>query len=118
MSSIARVARWSVFALVGATAAAHAQSPKPMTLDDLLGAVRVTEPAVSPDGRLVAYVLTTTYLQTGKRNADIYTVAADGRGAPKLFAGGNGSQRTPRFTPDSRQIAFISDADGAPQVYV
>ena len=97
---------------------AGAQSAKPMTLDDLLGAVRVTEPAVSPDGRLVAYVRTTTDLQTGKRNADIYTVAADGSAAPKLFAGGNGSQRTPRFTPDSRQIAFISDADGAAQVYV
>ena len=117
MSSSARsiVAGFSILAFASA---AGAQSTKPMTLDDLLGAVRVTEPAVSPDGRLVAYVRTTTDLQTGKRNADIYTVAADGSGAPKLFAGGNGSQRTPRFSRDSRQIAFISDADGAAQVYV
>jgi len=118
MSSSGRVARWSFLALIVAAVHAHAQSSRPMTLDDLLGAVRVTEPTVSPDGRLVAYVRTTTDLQTGKRNADIYTVGADGSAAPKLFAGGNGSQRTPRFSPDSRQIAFISDADGAAQVYV
>jgi dipeptidyl aminopeptidase/acylaminoacyl peptidase len=117
MSSSARSIA-SGLSILAFASAAGAQSTKPMTLDDLLGAVRVTEPAVSPDGRLVAYVRTTTDLQTGKRNADIYTVAADGSGAPKLFAGGNGSQRTPRFSRDSRQIAFISDADGAAQVYV
>jgi len=95
-----------------------AQSTKPMTLDDLLGVVRVTEPALSPDGRLVAYVRTTTDLQSGKRNADIYTVPSDGSSAPKLFAGGDGPQHSPRFSPDSRQIAFISETDGGAQVYV
>ena len=118
MKSRARVARWSLFALMCASAPALAQSPRPMALDDLLGAIRVSEPALSPDGRLVAYVRTTTDLQTGKRNADIYTVPSDGSSAPKLFAGGDGAQRTPRFSPDSRQIAFISDADGTAQVYV
>jgi dipeptidyl aminopeptidase/acylaminoacyl peptidase len=107
-----------VLSILTVASAAVAQSTKPMALDDLLGAVRVTEPALSPDGRLVAYVRTTTDLQTGKRNADIYLVPADGSSAPTLFAGGDGPQRTPRFSPDSRQIAFISEADGTAQVYV
>jgi len=89
-----------------------------MTLDNLLGAIRVTEPALSADGRLVAYVRTTTDLQTGRRNGDIYVVPADGSAAPKLFAGGSSAESTPQFSPDSRQIAFISSRDGASQVYV
>src|SRR5690348_13686880 len=110
---------FTILALTVGVAPAHAQSPRAMALDDLLTAVRVTEPAISPDGRLVAYVRTTTDLQTGKRNGDIYVVPADGSSPPKLFAGGDGAQRTPQFSPDSRQIAFISSqGDGVAQVYV
>jgi dipeptidyl aminopeptidase/acylaminoacyl peptidase len=95
-----------------------AQSQRPMTIDDLLAAIRVTEPALSPDGQQVAYVRTTTDLQTGRRNGDVYLVAADGASPPKLFAGGNTAESTPQFLRDGRQIAFISARDGAPQVYV
>jgi dipeptidyl aminopeptidase/acylaminoacyl peptidase len=96
----------------------QAQSGRPMTLNDLLTAIRVTEPALSPDGQLVAYVRTTTDLTTGKRNGDIYVVPADGSSPPKLVIGGTASESTPTFLHDSKQIAFISSRDGAPQVYV
>src|SRR5262245_20514392 len=96
----------------------QAQSGRPMTLNDLLTAIRVTEPALSPDGQLVAYVRTTTDLTSGKRNGDIYVVPADGSSAPTLLIGGSASESTPRFLHDSKQIAFISPRDGAPQVYV
>ena len=57
-----------------------AQSPRrPMTIDDLIGAVRVTDPQLSPDGRRVAFVRTTTDVKSGKRNADIWVVPAEGR---------------------------------------
>jgi len=105
-----------VAAVSGTTS--QAQSGRPMTLNDLLTAIRVTEPALSPDGQLVAYVRTTTDLTTGKRNGDIYLVPADGSSPPKLLVGGSASESTPRFLRDSKQIAFISSRDGAPQVYV
>jgi len=95
-----------------------AQSQRAMTIDDLLGAIRVTEPALSQDGQQVAYVRTTTDLQTGRRNGDVYLVAADGASPPKLLVGGNASESTPQFLRDGRQIAFISSRDGAPQVYI
>lgn len=101
--------------------AGHAQSPatgRPMAVDDLIGAVRIADPSLSPDGRMVAFVRTTTDLKSGARNADIWSVAADGSGEPKELIGGSRSESGPRFSPDGRRIAFISGRDGAPQVYV
>jgi dipeptidyl aminopeptidase/acylaminoacyl peptidase len=43
-----------------------------MTVQDLLAAIRVSDPQLSPDGRLVAFVRTTADLTSGKRNADIW----------------------------------------------
>ena len=89
-----------------------------MAIDDLIGAVRVTDPQLSPDGSRVLFVRTTTDLKSGDRNADIWTVPADGSGPAKELIGGSTSDNTPRFSPDGRSIAFISTRDGAPQVFV
>src|SRR5262249_22784515 len=61
---------------------------------------------------------TTTDGKTGKRNADIWAVAADGASAPKELVGGDKSENTPRFFADGKHLAFISTRDGAAQVYV
>ena len=87
-----------------------------MALDDLLTAVRVGDPQLSPDGR-VLYVRTTTDLSSGKRNSDIWMVRADGSAAPAPFIASPKSDDSPRFLADGR-VAFISTRDGAPQVYV
>lgn len=89
-----------------------------MTIDDLIGAVRVTDPQLSPDGSRVIFVRTTTDLKTGERNADLWTVPADASEQPKELIGGGKSDNTPRFSRDGRAIAFISTRDGAPQVYL
>ncbi len=89
-----------------------------MATDDLLAAVRVTDPQLSPDGSRVAFVRTTTDVKTGKRNADIWSVPADGSSAPAEAIGGDTSDNSPRFSPDGRRLAFISSRDGTPQVYL
>ncbi len=94
------------------------QSGRPMTIDDLIGAVRVTDPQLSPDGSRVIFVRTTTDLKSGDRNADIWTVPSDGSGPARELIAGSKTDNTPRFSPDGRSIAFISTRDGAPQVYV
>src|SRR3954471_21530201 len=95
-----------------------AQGGRPMAIDDLLAAVRLTDPQLSPDGSRVIFVRTTTDLKSGDRNADIWTVPADGSSPAKELIGGSKTDNTPRFSPDGRTIAFISTRDGAPQVYV
>ena len=88
-----------------------------MTIEDLLGVIRVTDPQVAPDNRSVAFVRTTTDLKTGGRNADIWTVSSNG-GDPRELIGGDKSENTPRFSQDGKRMAFISTRDGAAQVYV
>jgi dipeptidyl aminopeptidase/acylaminoacyl peptidase len=99
--------------------ATPAFAARPMSLNDLLGAVRVSEPQLSPDGKTVAYVRTTTDVATGRRNADIWIVPADGSGPPALLIGGDKSENSPRWSPDGKKIAFMSNRDGGEmQVYV
>src|SRR5947207_13060466 len=96
----------------------NAQAKRAMTIDDLLTAVRVGDPQVSPDGKRVAFTRTTTALDSGKRNSDIWVVPSDGSAPARALIAGEKTENTPRFTPDGKRIAFISNRDGAPQVYV
>ena len=98
--------------------AAPAAAQRPMTIQDLIAAVRIADPQLSPDGRQVAFVRTTTDAGSGARNADIWIVSSDGSSAPKLLIGGEKAENTPRWSPDGKRLAFISTRDGAPNVYV
>ncbi len=95
-----------------------AQAKRPFALADLLGAVRLGDPQLSPDGRRVLFTRTTTVAATGKRNADIWSVPADGSAPASMFIGGEKSENTPRYSADGSTLVFISTRDGAPQVYV
>ena len=103
---------------VFACLSASAWAARPMTLQDLLTAIRVTEPQLSPDGKWVAYVRTTTDVGAGKRNGDLWLRPADGSGEPRQLTRSEKSDSAPRFSPDGRSIAFLSSRDGAPQVYL
>jgi dipeptidyl aminopeptidase/acylaminoacyl peptidase len=95
----------------------RAQAKRAMEVADLITAVRVGNPQLSPDGAQVLFERTTTDPASGRRNADIWRVPADGSARPTLFIGGDKSDNTPRFFADGR-VAFISTRDGAAQVYM
>ena len=106
------------FSLVLPLLTSYAQAKRTMTVDDLITTVRVNDPQISPDGKHVLFTRTTTALDSGRRNPDIWIVPSDGSVPPKQLIGGDKSENTPRFTPDGKRIVFISSRDGAPQVYL
>jgi dipeptidyl aminopeptidase/acylaminoacyl peptidase len=115
-----RYARGAAAALaaVGLAAAAGAQAKRPLAVGDLITAVRVADPQLSPDGRTVVFVRTTTDTNAERRNADIWTVPADGSGEPREIIAGEKTENSPRYSPDGSRLAFISTRGGAAQVYV
>lgn len=70
------------------------------------GDVRATRPALSPDGRHVAYVL--------RRGAagELYIAASDGVGAPVRLAGTTGYKDYPAWRPDGQALAFFRGRPG------
>jgi dipeptidyl aminopeptidase/acylaminoacyl peptidase len=105
----------AVIALAVSTAA---QGRRPMRIDDLITAVRLGDLDLSPDGRTVAFVRTATDPATGRRNADIWIVPADGSAAPRALVAGEASESAPRYTADGRRLVYVSTAGGSPQVWV
>jgi serine/threonine protein kinase/Tol biopolymer transport system component len=63
------------------------------------------EPAISPDGKLVAYV------SDEKGSADLWVVDARG-GAPRRLTDAGAGDHTPTWFPDGSAIAFASDRGG------
>jgi Tol biopolymer transport system component len=51
------------------------------------------------------------------RRQQIYVANASG-GNPQNVSRSGGSDRSPRWAPDGKQISFISDRDGNEEVYV
>ena len=103
--------------IVGRSIDARGQASRAMTINDLLTAVRVGDPQLSPDGKTVLFTRTTTTMPAGSRNADIWSVPADGSAAPRSLIDGPKSDNTARFLPDGKHLVFISSRNGAPQVF-
>jgi dipeptidyl aminopeptidase/acylaminoacyl peptidase len=87
--------------------------PRPASPDDLYRLRNPLDPQLSPDGRLVVFSLKTvapTY--DGYRHA-LWLVPADGSSPPRQITIGAKHDRHPRFSPDGRTIAFLSDRRSA-----
>jgi Tol biopolymer transport system component len=69
-------------------------------------------PAVSPDGRRLAFSST----QSGY--AEIWIADVDGKNSAPLTSMNNSITGSPDWSPDGRRIAFDSRAEGHPNVYV
>ena len=98
-----------------AAAAVHAGS-RPFDVNALLKIQRISEPQISPDGKQVAFTVQTVDVEQNTKPKQIYVVPLAG-GAPRPIATQGSVNERPRWSPDSRRIAFISNRSGASQVW-
>jgi dipeptidyl aminopeptidase/acylaminoacyl peptidase len=91
-------------------------SPKPFTIEDLIKVRRVSDPQLSPNGRVVAYTIADTDKAANKRTSQIYIVSIDG-GEPTQLTNDKQSSSSPRWSPDGKSLAFVSARDGASQIW-
>lgn len=102
-------------ALVVAFALAPSVWAQSFTATEMMKLKRLADPDVSPDGKWVAFAQTEIDASF-QRNADIWLVPVAG-GAPRRMTSHPKSDSRPRFSPDGSVLAFLSNRDGASQVY-
>ncbi|HWB95809.1 MAG TPA: S9 family peptidase, partial [Bryobacteraceae bacterium] len=90
---------------------------QPFTVDTMMQLVRISDPQIAPDGRTVSFTAQTIDVAGNKRPKQIYLVPLDGGAARRITYAGDNNERA-RWSPDSRQIAFLSDRGGSAQVWV
>lgn len=81
---------------------------RPWTMDDILAVRTVTDPQVSPDGKWVAYVVSELNTDGSDYNTDIWLVSTEG-GEARRLTNSPVADESPRWSPDGRTIAFLSD---------
>src|SRR2546429_2837956 len=104
--------------LLGAELAVSAQeaTKHPITFDDMIKLHRIAEPQVSPDGKWVAYTVSTPDMEANRNASNIWMVSTSGGSAMQLTQSGHDS--SPVWSPDGKTLAFLSSRGGESQVYL
>ena len=79
-----------------------------VTPEDYFAFEFISDPNISPDGKLVAFVITKIDRTQNRRNSSIWMANTDGARVPWQFTTSPQSSNSPRWSPDGTSIAFLS----------
>ncbi len=94
-----------------APAAAAPAAPRAFTPNDWYKVTQLSTPAMSPDGKLVAFTVTTVVERENKRHSEVWAVSTAG-GAPVRYTSPGYESSNPRFSPDGKYLFFTSNRPG------
>jgi dipeptidyl aminopeptidase/acylaminoacyl peptidase len=105
-------------ALLLSIGAVHAIGAEPLaarrtlTADDFFRVQDVSDPQLSPDGRWVAYVVSSDDRDADEVRSAIWMVSWDGRQQLQLTTATDGTGK-PKWSPDGRYLAFVATPTGS-----
>ena len=92
-------------------AAALGAEQRPLKVDDQFALKEVRDPRLSPDGKWVAWTVTSMDLKKDTSDTDIWMAPVAGGDAVRLTTSDK-AERAPRFSPDGQWLAFLSGRVG------
>ena len=116
------------------------QAKRPFTFEDMMKLNRVAEPVPSPDGKWVIFSVVDVDLAANKKTPHIWIVPLNGAAVAQAHVGADASSAQaerssagpsaeriliseqdgdrPRWAPDGKRFAFISNKSGSSQVWI
>ncbi|MFQ5421981.1 MAG: S9 family peptidase, partial [Anaerolineae bacterium] len=91
-----------------------------ITAEDLYRFELITDARISPDGRYIIYAVQRIDQKTEKKYSNLWRVSTEG-GRPRQFTYGDHADTMPLWSPDSQEIAFLSNrgnTEKPPQLYI
>jgi dipeptidyl aminopeptidase/acylaminoacyl peptidase len=104
-------------ALLTLVATPLAAQQRAITVEDFIGLPVVSDPQPSPNGRWVAYTVTSASLKDNRNTSRIW-LADVTRGDSRPLSQGPASDWSPRWSPDGRWLAFLSSRQDGPQIFL
>ena len=99
-------------------------APTLITAADLFNLKQIESPALSPDGRWVAYLVRSIEplpesKDDGSYRTQLWLAAVDGKTPPRPLTFGAATQAQPTWSPQGHQLAFVRSVDKEkPQIYL
>jgi len=113
-----RLGAFLFVALALATPAqAQQASSDRLTHLDVFNLEYVGDPQLSPDGSTIVYVRRYADVMTDMNYSNLWVIKSDGSGHRRLTTG-DFQDNVPRWSPDGTRVAYVSDREGMPQIFV
>jgi dipeptidyl aminopeptidase/acylaminoacyl peptidase len=106
-----RYASFCVALLSAALLPAQTPVKRPIKVDDMHAFHDVRDVQISPDGKWVAYTVSSVDVAADKSDTDVWMVSWDGKQQLRLTSSPE-SENAPRWSPDGRYLSFLSGRPG------